>query len=82
MNLINIAESISENIDVENILWQRLPYPFKKITAKDFYKACYRDFRCVKNNIQLCDFCSRIAMENDCVCENCEKILKEIRGIK
>jgi hypothetical protein len=80
MTLIEIAKSVSENIDVEYIFWQRTSFPFNKITAKEFYKSCYREFRCRRNNTRLCDFCSRVAMNGDCVCERCCEILK--RGLQ
>jgi len=76
MTLIEIAKYVSDDIDPEFILWQRTPFPFNTITAKEFYRTCCRELRCRKNNIHLCDFCNRIATNESCTCEYCEKILK------
>ena len=80
MTLIEIAKYVSDDIDPEFILWQRTSFPFSKITAKEFYKTCFRELRCKNKKIQLCDFCNRVAMNGDCVCEICNKILKRNKG--
>lgn len=48
---------------VHHIVWGRTPYPFMKLSARDFYKAASRLRRAEAKGIRLCDFCDNIAVD-------------------
>jgi hypothetical protein len=56
------------------IIWGRTPYPFIKLTARDFYKAASGWRRAFANKIQLCDFCDRPAVDG-WTCQPCREAL-------
>jgi len=59
----------------DHILWGRTGFPcFGKVTAQIVYKAAYRFKRASDKNMDLCDFCDRIATKND-LCDVCRNSL-------
>lgn len=59
---------------MEHILWGRTAFPFKKINARDLYKAATRFIRASNKGITLCDHCDRIAKLDSYICERCDAI--------
>lgn len=78
MTYNDIAKYVDKSIDAEDVLYMRTAFPFKAISAKEFYKACQREVRINKNGIRLCDFCNSIATKND-LCEKHWRVLYEER---
>ena len=62
----------------EYVLWERTGYPFKRLTARDLYKAASRMKRAEDNGIVLCDFCDNKANENY-ICDSCREVLDAAR---
>jgi hypothetical protein len=60
-----------------HIIWGRTPYPFMKLTARDFYKAASRWRRAAEHGIRLCDFCDRLAAGDSWTCNPCGDGLRE-----
>lgn len=58
----------------QHIVWGRTPFPFKKLTARDFYKAASRLQRASNNGLRLCDWCDNIAVDGWC-CKACNDVL-------
>lgn len=80
MTYNDVAQHVDKSIDSEFILWQRTSFPFKAISAKEFYKACQREIRINRNGIRLCNFCNNIVTKND-LCEKHWKVLNEERCV-
>lgn len=59
----------------EHILWERTPYPFAKLTARDIYRAASRFKRATTNGRRLCDWCDNLAVDGYC-CISCAAALK------
>lgn len=62
---------------VDHIVWGRTPFPFKKLGARDFYKAASRFKRASDRGVRLCDHCDNIAVDGWC-CQNCSDALRAI----
>lgn len=60
-DVIRAALPSATDTDCEYVLWNRTAYPFKKLTARDIYKAASRTRRAGANGIQLCDHCDNRA---------------------
>ena len=78
MTIYDIIKAAIPNANDEicsYILWERTPYPVGKITARTLFSSARRYKRASDNNIQLCDFCDRIAETNKSVCSKCHKAL-------
>jgi hypothetical protein len=56
------------------IVWGRTPFPFKKLSAREFYKAGSRFKRAGENNLRLCDHCDNLATDGWC-CKSCSEAL-------
>ena len=56
------------------IVWGRTPFPFAKLTARDFYKAASRFKRAEANGVRLCDFCDSLAIDG-WNCKSCKAAL-------
>ena len=63
----------------EHILWGRTPFPCGKVTARSIYQAASAYKRAANNNLNLCDFCHRVAIKND-LCESCRTALTIMRS--
>lgn len=61
-----------------HIVWGRTPFPFKRLEARDFYRAASRFQRAHANGRVLCDMCDRIAVEGKCMCTTCQEGLEAI----
>lgn len=64
---------------IGHIIWGRTPYPFMKLTARDFYKAASRFKRAGEHGIRLCDFCDNIAVDG-WNCQSCNDALARARS--
>lgn len=60
----------------DHIMWGRTPFPFLKLGARAFYKAASRYHRAARNNIRLCDFCDRPAVQDQWTCASCDTALR------
>ena len=65
--------------DMEYILWNRTPFPFK-IDAKTLYKAAARTARARRNNIILCDHCDNKIEQGNFECTKCRFALDAARN--
>lgn len=63
----------------EHILWGRTPFPMTKISAKEIYKAASRMQRAYLHHLRLCEFCNRIARQDQWTCERCQAALDRCR---
>lgn len=59
----------------EHIIWERTPYPFAKLSARDFYRAASGFRRAGANGIRLCDWCRRPALDG-WTCKPCDERLR------
>lgn len=55
----------------QHVLWGRTPFPFKKLTARDIYKAASGYIRSARRGTYLCDHCHRIADYDIYECVGC-----------
>lgn len=62
-----------------HIIWGRTPYPFMKLTARDFYRAASRFKRAGDHGIRLCDFCDNVAIDG-WNCQPCNDALAHARS--
>lgn len=60
----------------EHIVWGRTPFPFTKLSARDFYRAAHRFQRAEAKGIRLCDWCDNIAV-NRWNCQACNDALAQ-----
>jgi hypothetical protein len=60
----------------DHIIWGRTPFPFKKLSGRDFYRAASRFRRAEANGIRLCDFCDNIAIDG-WNCQSCINALAQ-----
>jgi len=60
----------------EHIVWGRTPFPFAKLSARDFYKAASRFRRAADHGIKLCDLCDNIAVDG-WTCQACTDALSQ-----
>lgn len=60
------------------VLWERTPYPFASLTAKDIYRAARRLQRAQDAGKRLCDLCDRVAVQGY-TCARCMGLLLKIR---
>lgn len=61
----------------DHIVWGRTPFPFTKLTARDFYKAASRYQRAAVRGIRLCDWCDNIAVD-EWTCQACNDALRRL----
>jgi len=59
---------------IEYIIWNRTPYPFKKICHRELYKAAHGYRRASERGSRLCDYCHNIAVEG-WICKKCDDAL-------
>lgn len=59
---------------VDFVLWERTPFPFARLTARDLYKAASGYRRACEHGIRLCDHCHRPAVR-DYECARCGEAL-------
>jgi hypothetical protein len=60
----------------DHIVWGRTPFPFTKLSARDFYRAARCFKRAQDHGISLCDFCDNIAVNKFC-CKACDDALHQ-----
>ena len=60
----------------DHIVWDRTPFPFKRLSARDFYRAASRFKRCKAKGIRLCDLCDNIAVYG-WNCQACNDALRQ-----
>lgn len=72
--IIRAAIPDASDDDCDHVLWGRTAYPFKKLTAKDIFRAASGWRRAGSKGVALCDFCNRVAAKNF-VCERCNAAL-------
>lgn len=60
---------------IEHVMWGRTPFPFVKLDARMILKAASGLYRATKNGLVLCDFCDRLAVQGDSLCERCDSAL-------
>lgn len=60
---------------VDYIVWGRSPFPFKRLGARDFYKAASGFKRASDRGIRLCDHCNNIAINEEWCCQKCADAL-------
>ena len=78
MNIQQIIKAAIPDADetvCDLILWERLPYPFAKLTAKDIYKAAHRFKRVAAKGGRLCDFCEKLVERDNRTCDICKNSL-------
>lgn len=59
----------------DHVLWSRTQFPFKRLTAKDIYKAASGYKRAYDRQIDLCDFCDHKVPQGKYTCEKCSAAL-------
>lgn len=70
--------------DCNYILWNRTGFPGfwrDKNIAREVFKAARRTARAALNHRRLCDFCDRVAMENEWLCSSCHRELKKYNDL-
>lgn len=60
----------------DHIVWGRTPFPFAKLSARDFYRAASRFKRAQDRGVRLCDFCDNIAIDG-WNCNACNEALSQ-----
>lgn len=60
----------------DHIVWGRTPFPFTKLSARDFYKAASRFKRAEANGRRLCDWCDNLAVDG-WNCQACNDALSQ-----
>lgn len=60
-----------------HIIWGRTPFPFEKLSARDFYKAASGFKRANDNGLRLCDHCHNVATADKWTCRPCYDALHQ-----
>ena len=65
----------------EYFMWERTPYPFGRISAKNLYKWASSFRRAGENNVPLCDLCENMATNHKYTCNRCYDALHTVTNI-
>lgn len=57
---------------IEHVMWGRTAFPFVKLDARTIIKAASGFYRATMKGLVLCDFCHRLAVKGDSLCESCQ----------
>jgi len=72
-----LHEASPDDSTINHIVWERTAYPFKRILAKELYRAANRLKRASDNGVMLCDFCDNKAGDEKYICNTCSNALKK-----
>lgn len=86
MSLVSFADVIRAAIPdadeamCDYILWDRTPFPFKQLTARELYKTAASFHRGQRAGITFCDLCPRPAVVHlSYLCIPCHRALQASR---